>query len=142
MASLIVKPDGTTTKRKHVSREAWRRLEKRPRAPARHKHWKPEPGVKLTEADLSLYETELGVRAVGQDDFKVRVGRILGYDQHLNEFTVVGKATRIDLRTGRWVIDESRVVELQIPGRLVSAAVLSARIMAGVSRITREMSGR
>ncbi len=142
MASLVIKPDGTTATRRYISHEAWRRLEKRPRAPARARHWTPAPGVRLTEAGLSLYEAELGVRAVGQDKYQMRVGRILDYDPAGNRFLVVGKATRLNLFTAKWEIDESRVVEQWIPGPLVSAAVVSARVMVGVSRLTREMSGR
>ena len=130
MASLIVKPDGTTHTRKHQSYTTWRRLEKRPRAPARYKSWKPTPGVKLTEADLSLYEAELGIAAVGWDSGFV-VGRILGYDATKNAFTVVGKR-----------LADGKALEARMAGWRVSRAVIAARIIAGVSRLTREMSGR
>ena len=140
--SLIVRTDGTSFQRKHLSRAAWRKLEKRPRAPARYKAWQPQPGIRLTEADLSLYEAELGVRAVCQEHYQMRPGRILGYDPTQNRFLVIGKATKLNLATGKWVIDEAQLVEQWIPGPLVSTAVVSARVIAGVDRLTRELSGR
>ena len=128
--SLIIKPDGTSYTRRHISRAAWRKLEKRPRAPARAKPWIPHEGTRLTEAGLSLYEAELGVAAVGWESGFV-VGRILGYDQRKNVFHVVGKRMK-----------DRKAMEARMAGWRVSQAVLSARLMAGVDRLEREMSGR
>jgi hypothetical protein len=128
--SLIIKTDGSTRQRKHTSHDTWHRLEKRPRAPARAKPWKPTPGVKLTEAGLSQYEAELGVAAVGYD-VGVIVGRILGYDQHRNVFTIVGKR-----------LVDRKAVEARFSGSRVSSAILAARYIAGVKSLKREMSGR
>lgn len=93
--------------------------------------WQPEPGTKLTEANLSLYEAELGIAAVMEDEYGVRVGRILGYDAHTNMFHCVGKR-----------LLDRKAVDVQIAGYRVSAAILAARMLAGVDRITRPMSGR
>ena len=107
-----------------------RRLYKPDRAPARAKAWQPAPGVKLTEAGLSLYEAELGIAAVGWDS-GIGVGRVIGYDQQANVFHVVGKRLK-----------DKKVVDARIAGWRVSQAVVAARIIAGVKRLTREMSGR
>jgi len=107
-----------------------RRLYRPDRAPARAKHWTPPPGVRLTEANLSLYEAELGVAAVGWDSGFI-VGRILGYDSRTNMFRCVGKR-----------MSDKVAAEADIPGARVSASVIAARIIAGVPRLTRELSGR
>jgi hypothetical protein len=103
-----------------------RNLYKRERKPARARAWAPTPGTKLTEADLSQYEAELGIAAAGYDH-GIIVGRILGYDQRTNAFTVVGKR-RMD----------GKAVEAVLPGPLVSSGVIAARIIANVKRLTRE----
>lgn len=121
-----------------------RRLYKPDRAPARFKHWTPGIGVKLTEANLSLYEAELGVAAVA-DDHNVRIGRILGYDPFLNVFHAVGnriKTRRPWLKQGKRVELDPKPVDIQIPGRKVSEAIVAARIIAGLARLTRPMAGR
>lgn len=121
-----------------------RRLYKPDRLPPRAKHWSPAIGVKLTEADLSLYEAELGVAAVA-DDNNVRVGRILGYDPLANRFYVTGnriKKRRPWLKQGKRIELDPKPVDVEIPGRLVSEAVVAARVIAGVKRLTRPMSGR
>lgn len=107
-----------------------RRLYKPERAAARVKHWKPSPGVRLTEAGLSLYEAELGIAAVAYKE-GFRVGRVLGYDERGNVFHVVGVRF--------W---DSKPVDAKIPGWRVSQAVIAARVIVGVKRLTREMSGR
>lgn len=94
---------------------------------ARYKAWQPDPGVRLTEANLSLYEAELGVAAVAYDS-GFRVGRILGYDQHANVFHVVGKAFL-----------DRKPVDAKIMGSRVSREVIAARIIAGVDRLTRDV---
>ena len=96
----------------------------------RAKAWEPTPGTKLTGADLSLYETELGVAAVAYDSGFI-VGRILGYDQHKNVFTVVGT------RRG-----DSKPVEAKIAGWRVAQEVIAARVMCGVKQLTRKFAGR
>lgn len=103
---------------------------------ARAKAWKPPRGMKLTEADLSLYEAVLGTRAVGQNHYSMRVGRILDYDRIGNRFLVVGKPT-YKAADGLFYVDESQIVERWIPGGLVSTAVISARVLAGVARLER-----
>ena len=105
---------------------ARRRLYKPERKPGRVKAWMPAPGTKLTEADLSQYEAELGIAATGFDR-GIIVGRILGYDRHRNAFTVVGKR-RMD----------GKAVEAIFPGSVVSSAIVAARIIANVKRLTRE----
>lgn len=107
-----------------------RRLYKPDRAPARAKAWAPAPGTKLTEADLSLYEAELGIAAVGYDSGFI-VGRIIGYDSKKNAFHVTGKRLR-----------DGKALDARMAGWRVSRAVIAARIIAGVPRLTREMSGR
>lgn len=109
---------------------AKRRLYKPDRAPARAKHWRHDPSVRLTEADLSLYEAEIGIAAVGWDS-GIGVGRVLGYDPHRNVFHVVGKRVK-----------DKRAVDCEIAGWRVSQAVVAARILAGVKRLTREIPGR
>lgn len=125
MSALIIKPDGTTKTRKHTSHDAWRKLEKRPRAPARFRHWKPEQGQKLTEAGLTLYEAELGIAAVAEDH-GFKVGRVLGYDGHANMFHVVGTRYR-----------DRKPVDAKIAGWKVSQAIICARLIAGVDRLER-----
>lgn len=124
--SLIIKPDGTSFYRPHQSALTLRKLNKRPRAPARAKHWRPAPGTRLTEANLSLYEAELGVAAVAWDDYGLKVGRILGYDALTNTFTVTAKRPGLAYDT-------------KIPGWRVSQAILAARIIAGVKQLKREV---
>lgn len=103
---------------------------------ARARAWVPDPGVKLTEADLTAYEAGLGCRAVGQNKYHMRVGRILDYDRIGNQFLVVGKPTYKG-PDGLFYVDESEVVERWLPGRLVSSAVVSARVIAGRARLER-----
>ena len=107
-----------------------RRLYKPDRLPPRARAWDPGPNAMFTEANLSLYEAEIGLAAVGFDSGVV-VGRILGYDKRKNIFHVTGK---------RMV--DNKAVDASIAGSRVSRAIISARILAGVSRLTREMSGR
>lgn len=124
---------------------ARRRLYRPDRAPARVKPWSPPPGVKLTEAGLSLYEAELGIAAVANDEYNMRVGRILGYDPFTNIFRVVGnkiKAKRLWKRQGDRIELDPKPVEQNIPGRRVSEAILAARIITGMKQLTRPMSGR
>lgn len=102
-----------------------RRLYKPERAPARAKHWQPTPGVKLTEADLSLYEAELGIAAAAHDN-GFKVGRILDYDRVKNVFHVVGTRYK-----------DRKPIEARIAGWRVSSAIIAARTMAGVGRLTR-----
>jgi hypothetical protein len=98
---------------------------------ARAKAWAgPGPGIRMTEADLSLYEAELGVAAVGWDT-GFGVGRILGYNPHTNMFRVVGKR-----------VSDGKAGETNIPGRLVSACIIAARMITHQDRLTRPMSGR
>lgn len=104
---------------------ARRRLYKPDRAPPRFRHWKPTPGVKLTEAGLSLYEVELGVAAVAYNS-GFRVGRILGYDKDRNVFHVVGTRYK-----------DSKPIDAKVAGWRVSRAVLECRLIAGVSSLTR-----
>jgi hypothetical protein len=121
--SLIIKPDGSSFQRPHQSRAAWRRLEKRPRETARAKAWRPAPGTRLTEANLSLYEAELGLVAVAVER-GFQIGRILDYDQRRNVFTVVGTMMRT-----------RKPIEARVAGWRVSQPVIAARLIAGVDQL-------
>jgi hypothetical protein len=119
-----------------------RRWYKPEREPARFKHWKPVPGQKLTESDLSLYEAELGLAAVA-DEHKVRIGRILDYDALANVFTIVGnriKSYNPNAKRGKRVVLDPKPVEMEIAGWRVSQAVVAARVMLGVTRLPRNMA--
>lgn len=120
-----------------------RRLYKPDRIPARAKPWRQNMGVQLTEANLSLYEAELGVAAVA-DSMNLRVGRIMGYDLHANTFFVTGcriKKRNPHKRQGDRVELDPKPIDFELAGPEVAAAVIAARTMTGLSRLTRDLSG-
>jgi hypothetical protein len=100
-------------------------------------------GVKLTESNLSLYEAELGVAAVA-DGMNLRVGRIMGYDPRANTFYVTGcriKKRDPSKRQGNRVELDPKPIDFELAGPEVAAAVVAARTMTGLSRLTRDLSG-
>lgn len=108
-----------------ISRGKGRSQYRPDREPARIHGWDPPAGVTITPARLSGYEATLGVAAA----CRIRghkACRVLGYDQRVNLFTVL--ACRLV---------DAKMVEISLPGRIVSAPVLELRLIFGVPHLTR-----